>query len=109
MTTKELEAVFEEQVERCRKVLLIKGKEYTPDEADRFSSFKTAAGLQHTTQIQALLGMLAKHIVSLYDMSYVGTEKYDMAVWDEKITDAMNYLFILKAILKEEEKSEISK
>ena len=109
MTTKELEAVFEEQVQRCRKVLLIKGKEYTPDEADRFSSFKTAAGLQHTTQIQALLGMLAKHIVSLYDMSYVGTEKYDMAVWDEKITDAMNYLFILKAILKEEEKSEILK
>ena len=109
MTTKELEAVFEEQVQRCRKVLLIKGKEYTPDEADRFSSFKTAAGLQHTTQIQALLGMLAKHIVSLYDMSYVGTEKYDMAVWNEKITDAMNYLFILTAILKEEEKSEISK
>ena len=109
MTTKELEAVFEEQVQRCRKVLLIKGKEYTPDEADRFSSFKTAAGLQHTTQIQALLGMLAKHIVSLYDMSYVGTEKYDMAVWDEKITDAMNYLFILTAILKEEEKSEILK
>lgn len=109
MTTKELEAVFEEQVERCREVLLNKGKEYTPDEADRFSSFKTAAGLQHTTQVQALLGMLAKHIVSLYDMSYVGTEKYDMAVWDEKITDAMNYLFILTAILKEEEKSEISK
>ena len=109
MTTKELEAVFEEQVQRCREVLLIKGKEYTPDEADRFSSFKTAAGLQHTTQIQALLGMLAKHIVSLYDMSYVGTEKYDKAVWDEKITDAMNYLFILTAILKEEEKSEISK
>ena len=109
MTTKELEAVFEEQVERCREVLLNKGKEYTPDEADRFSSFKTAAGLQHTTQIQALLGMLAKHIVSLYDMSFVGTEKYDMAVWDEKITDAMNYLFILKAILKEEGKSEISK
>lgn len=109
MTTKELEALFEEQVQRCREVLLIKGKEYTPDEADRFSSFKTAAGLQHTTQIQALLGMLAKHIVSLYDMSYVGTEKYDMAVWDEKITDAMNYLFILTAILKEEGKSEISK
>ena len=109
MTTKELEAVFEEQVERCREVLLNKGKEYTPDEADRFSSFKTAAGLQHTTQVQALLGMLAKHIVSLYDMSFVGTEKYDMAVWDEKITDAMNYLFILTAILKEEEKSEISK
>ena len=47
MTTKELGAVFEEQVQRCREVLLVKGKEYTPDEADRFSSFKTAAELQH--------------------------------------------------------------
>ena len=106
MTTKELEAVFEEQVQRCREVLLIKGKEYTPDEADRFSSFKTAAVLQHTSQENALLGMLSKHIVSLYDMSFVGTDHYDMAVWDEKITDALNYLFILTAILKEEKSSE---
>ena len=106
MTTKDLEAVFEEQVQRCREVLLQKGKEYTPDEADRFSSFKSAAVLQHTTQANALLGMLSKHIISLYDMSFVGTDHYDMAVWDEKITDALNYLFILAAILKEEKSSE---
>ena len=106
MTTKELEAVFEEQVQRCHEVLLQKGKEYTPDEADRFSSFKSAAVLQHTTQANALLGMLSKHIISLYDMSFVGTDRYDMAVWDEKITDALNYLFILTAILKEEKQSE---
>ena len=106
MTTKELEAVFEEQVQRCREVLLQKGKEYTPDETDRFSSFKTAAVLQHTTQANALLGMLSKHIVSLFDMGYVGTERYDMAVWNEKITDALNYLFILAAIMKEEKQSE---
>lgn len=109
MTTKELEAVFEEQVQHCREVLLKKGREYTPDEADRFSSFKTAAGLQHTTQANALLGMLAKHIVSLYDMSFAGAEKYDMSVWDEKITDSLNYLFILTAIVKEEQSSEILK
>ena len=54
MTTKELEAVFEEQVQRCREVLLQKGREYTPDEEDRFSSFKTAASLQHTTSANAL-------------------------------------------------------
>ena len=43
MTTDELKVVFEEQAQRCREVLLQKGMEYTPDEADRFSSFKTAA------------------------------------------------------------------
>ena len=106
MTTDELKVVFEEQTQRCREVLLQKGLEYTPDEADRFSSFKTAASLQHTSPANALLGMLSKHIVSLFDMGYVGTERYDMAVWDEKITDALNYLFILTAILKEEKQSE---
>lgn len=109
MTTKELETIFEEQVQRCREVLLVKGKEYTPDEADRFSSFKTAAELQHVEPDKALLGMLSKHIVSLYDMSFVGVDHYDMAVWDEKITDSLNYLFILTAIIKEAKLSETSK
>nr|WP_316619370.1 hypothetical protein [uncultured Ruminococcus sp.] len=54
MTTDELKVVFEEQAQRCREVLLQKGMEYTPDEADRFSSFKTAASLQHTSPANAL-------------------------------------------------------
>lgn len=102
MTTKELETVFDEQVQRCREVLLKKGREYTPDEAVRFSSFETAAKLQHTTQEKALAGMLAKHIVSLFDMCSAGAEHFDNTVWDEKITDSLNYLFLLKAIVKEE-------
>lgn len=106
MTTKELEIFFEEQLQRCREVLLQKGKEYTPDETDRLSSFKTAANLQHTSLVNALLGMLSKHIVSLYDMSFVGIENYDLALWEEKITDALNYLFILTAILKEEKQNQ---
>ena len=109
MTTDELKVVFEEQARRCSEVLLQKGKEYTPDEADRFSSFKTAAELQHIEPEKALLGMLSKHIVSLYDMSFVGVDHYDMAVWDEKITDSLNYLFILTAIIKEAKSSETSK
>ena len=53
--------------------------------------------------------MLSQHIVSLYDMSFVGVDHYDMAVWDEKITDSLNYLFILTAIIKEAKLSETSK
>ena len=105
MTTDELKVVFEEQVQRCRELLLKKGKEYTPNESDRFSSFKTAASLQHTSEDNALLGMLSTHIVSLYDMSFLGTEHYNMEVWDEKITDSLNYLFILSAIIREEKQN----
>ena len=45
--------------------------------------------------------MLAKHIVSLYDMCFDDSADYGMSTWDEKITDSLNYLFLLKAIVKE--------
>ena len=45
--------------------------------------------------------MLAKHIVSLYDMCFDDGTHYDISTWDEKITDSLNYLFLLKAIVKE--------
>ncbi len=39
-------------------------------------------------------------------MSFVGTEQYAAEIWDEKITDALNYLFILSAIIKEEKRDQ---
>ena len=56
---------------------------------------------RHTTPQRALAGMLAKHIVSLYDMCFAEETVYPMDTWDEKITDSLNYLFLLKAIVKE--------
>ena len=64
-------------------------------------TIRTAAALQHTTPERALAGMLAKHIVSLYDMCFDGDTDYDISTWNEKITDSLNYLFLLKAIIKE--------
>lgn len=42
-----------------------------------------------------------KHIVSLYDMCFADSVSYEESVWDEKITDSLNYLFLLKAVVKE--------
>lgn len=50
---------------------------------------------------RALAGMMAKHIVSLYDMCYADRETYDVGTWDEKITDSINYLILLRAIIEE--------
>lgn len=87
----------------CRKILQKKTKEYTGNDTDRLGAFKAAAALQHTTPQRALAGMLAKHIVSLYDMCFDNSMDYDISTWDEKITDSLNYLFLLKAIVKEEQ------
>ena len=85
----------------CADTLQKKTKEYTGDDTDRLGAFKAAAALQHTTPERALAGMLAKHIVSLYDMCFDDGAGYDIGTWDEKITDSLNYLFLLKAIVKE--------
>ena len=101
ITQKEANAAFDEQVALCREILQRKTKEYTGDDTDRLGAFKAAAALQHTTPERALAGMLAKHIVSLYDMCFDDSASYDIGTWNEKITDSLNYLFLLKAIVKE--------
>ena len=93
--------MFDEQVALCARILQQKTKEYTGDDTDRLGAFKAAATLQHCTPGQALAGMLAKHIVSLYDMCFDNEGHYDINTWNEKITDSLNYLFLLKAIVKE--------
>ena len=88
---------------RCTRLMHSKGKEYSPGE-DRLQNFKEAGTLQGISPEQALFGMLAKHLVSLAEMCRAVTERpgySPQAVWEEKLTDAHNYLFLLEALLKE--------
>ncbi len=101
ITQAEFNLVFEKQVERCEQTLQRKKKEYTGDSQDRLSAFKVAAAMQGCKPERALAGMMAKHIVSLYDMCYADRETFDMTTWDEKITDSLNYLFLLRAVVEE--------
>lgn len=84
ITQNEVNKVFDEQVALCARILQQKTKEYTGDDTDRLGAFKAAAALQHCTPEQALAGMLAKHIVSLYDMCFDDGTHYDISTWDEK-------------------------
>lgn len=102
MTQTEFNLIFEQQVHRCEQILLNKAKEYTGNTPDRLSAFKTAAALQECTPEKSLAGMMAKHIISLYDMCFSEQTIYDRKMWDEKITDSLNYLFLLKALIQEE-------
>lgn len=101
ITQAEFNLVLEKQMERCASTLQKKKKEYTGDSEDRLIAFKVASAMQGCKPERALAGMMAKHIVSLYDMCYADRETFDMATWDEKITDSLNYLFLLRAIVAE--------
>lgn len=100
MTNTDFNNVIEEQLDLCKSLLCKKGEEYDRDTNDRFHSFKVAAALQGETPMQALAGMLAKHTVSVYDLIREGS--HDLTIWDEKITDHINYLLLLKGLIVDE-------
>ena len=95
--------VVEKQIVKCTEILQKKEKEYVTENTDRLVAFKVAAILQRCSPKEALAGMMAKHIVSIYDMCNTHSISYDMATWEEKITDSMNYLILLRAIVEEEQ------
>lgn len=100
MNQENFDSVITDQLNRCEQLLLSKGKEYAADKVDRLHTFKRAASLQGINPERALLGMLTKHVISIYDMCSEPA-KYDEDLWDEKITDAINYLLLLRAVVDE--------
>lgn len=100
MTPEDFQTVFDEQVNRCSNLLIHKATEYAPD-LDRLHNFRIAAHLEGVELRQALAGMMAKHTISLYDMC-AARNQIEFYLWEEKITDHINYLFLLKAIIVEE-------
>ena len=103
MTQEEINVVFELQMRKCADILAHKQKEDTGDNVDRLSAFTIAAALQTCDPKATLAGMMSKHVVSLYDMCYSTLLHFDMDQWEEKITDCINYLILLKARVKEEQ------
>jgi hypothetical protein len=103
MNITEFNMVTWEQVQRCLEVLAKKGREYAPGE-DRLEQFKVSAENLGVTPKMALWGMAAKHLTSLNLMCK--NDSHDVDMWTEKITDAINYLLLLNALVREEEENE---
>lgn len=101
MRPEDFNDILRHQINTCDGMLIKKAAEYAPD-ADRLHNFRQAANLSKETMAQALGGFMLKHTVSIYDMIQSG-EHYELDLWSEKITDHINYLLILKAVVVEEE------
>lgn len=95
----EFNEIVKKQVTTCLDILVLKAEEYATE--DRLHNFKIAASVQNVTPVQALGGMMAKHTVSVYDMIKSGND-YPIDLWNEKITDHINYLLLLSALIREE-------
>lgn len=102
MNDETFKKVVQNRIELIEAVLTSKGKEYGRE--DRLHQFKVAAVDLECSPERALQGMAIKHDISvrcmIKDINYHGavfTEDYI----NEKIGDAINYLILLEALMRE--------
>ena len=98
MNTADFEGILNYRLKRISEILNSKAKEYAIE--DRLYNFKRAAEMQRTTPAKALIGMFMKHMVSVMDLAE-GSIPDTSDMINEKIGDAINYLILLEALLKE--------
>lgn len=103
MTNERFRKIVDKRLAYCKGLLTAKGIEYAKDEDtdDRLHAFTVAAALEGITPKEALAGMMAKHTVSVYDMCR-DPQYHSLEKWREKITDHINYLLLLEAMVEEE-------
>lgn len=104
MEPEKFDRIVRNRMASIKQILHAKGREYADGCSDRLHNFKRAAVMLQCAPEGALQGMLAKHLVSIMDMvdGVEAGREYPIAIWEEKIGDAINYLILLEAIVKED-------
>lgn len=102
MTTEEFRNVLEKRIKMTRDMLDRKASEYAR-QGDRLSNFKRAAAMLQCIPEKACIGAWSKHVISILDMmDDMGKGVlWRTHIWEEKIGDAINYLILLEALIKE--------
>lgn len=98
MTGAQLDKIVDEQIEHIRKSLKAKQEEYAT--GDRLYNFRKGAQITGTTPESTCWGYMLKHLVSIHDIAN-GVRTTNTEQLDEKIGDTINYLILLKAIIRE--------
>lgn len=94
-------ARIEQQIEVSRDLLVHKGTRYASSD-DSLHNFRVASDLLHQPMQVSLAGMMSKHTVKLYDMLMATDDIFTWEDWQEVITDHINYLLILSAIIADD-------
>lgn len=100
MDSKTFMEIVHRQMGVCEDVLFDKAEEYATDD-DRLHNFTVAGNVLKLSPRMVLAAFMAKHTISIYDM-LMSDQPYSAELWTEKITDHINYLLILQAVLAEE-------
>jgi hypothetical protein len=99
MRPEDFDKLVDERLGFCKRTLQLKANEYAT--SDRLHNFKRAGKMQGCTPARALSGMWAKHIISILDIidSIERGNVVDGSILSEKLTDNINYLLLLEAVI----------
>lgn len=101
LTDQEFEELFNDMVQKCKKELINKNKEYAK-KGNRFDSFDSAAIEYNTTPLVVWGILFDKHYRAI--RSYINKEKeYSNEKIEGRIMDCINYLYLLLGIIKRNE------
>lgn len=104
MKTEDFEKIVNHRIEKLKELLKSKGKEYIRN-GDKLHNFKRAAQLRNSNPLQALQGMLDKHLVSwldiVDDIEKKETEHLDEKLIDEKLGDIITYFVLAECVIKD--------
>ena len=102
MTPERFQEVVDSQIKLCKQVLDSRAESYSADD-DRLHNFKQAAYLNVVLPEDSLFGMVSKQIVALSDEIHLADCREDISVLrsTEYITDIINYMLLLKALITE--------
>jgi len=103
MISKDFEGLVKNVFSNCEKMLNGTKKDEYAGEEDRLRNFKTGAAQRQTIPEDYLLGVKAKQTASISDMvkDLKSGKEYPLMLWQEKISDEINYHVLLLALLVE--------
>lgn len=102
MTAEEFDMIVERRINKIKDTLLSKAEEYA-GKTERLHNFKRGAAMTGQQPAQVCVGFMVKHLVSVFDIIddlSLGDGRR-LCHFDEKVTDAVNYLILLEGLVKE--------
>ena len=102
MNTETFNKLIEKQIERCKEVLCKKNSEYAKD-TDKLSNFRQPSSLMGMSPAEVAFCYDSKHIASIQKIVHeISQGKVPTReLWEEKITDYLNYGFLMDACVRE--------
>lgn len=97
MNHEDFDNLVNQRIDKMQYILCKKSKEYSQD-GDKLYNFKEGAEIAGQDPKQYLWSLATKHLLCVRDMC---DNKLGSEYTDEKIGDAINYLVLLEALLKE--------